>query len=259
MLGAEGEIVMTNRGWAEFAATEDPSLPVLGENYLAACDAAACDAGADVAAGLRAIMSGGEAGFSLEYASHSPSAERWFMLHAARFEGPGSARVVIARDDVTERRLAQRHMATQSALLDEVDVAVVATDPDGRVTHWNRGAELLHGWTYGEAVGRDAAQLITVPGTNARRLVAELRRDGHWEGERNVSHKDGSTFPAYLRGRVMLDPKGRPAGWIGVTVDMSKRLESERALRAAGNYLRAVAETSAKDCSRSIRTAASHT
>ena len=40
VLGAEGEIVMTNRAWAEFAATEDPALPVLGENYLAACDAA---------------------------------------------------------------------------------------------------------------------------------------------------------------------------------------------------------------------------
>ena len=242
VLGAEGEIVMTNRAWAEFAATEDSSLPVLGENYVAACDAALCETGADVAAGLRSILASGRTGFGLEYASHSPTAERWFMLRAARFEGPGSARVVVARDDVTDQRLAKRHIATQSALLDEVDVAVIATDPDGRVTHWNEGAVRLHGWTHGEAAGRDAAELLAVPGTNAHQVVAELRRDGHWEGEHTVSHKDGSTFPAYLRGRMMHDREGLPAGWIGVMVDMSKRLAAERALRAAGNYLRAVAD-----------------
>ena len=41
----------------------------------------------------------------------------------------------------------------------------------------------------------------------------------------------------------MLDREGKPAGWTGVTVDMSKRLEAERALRASSNYLRAVADS----------------
>ena len=42
----------------------------------------------------------------------------------------------------------------------------------------------------------------------------------------------------------MLDGERRaPTGWIGVSVDLTKRLESERALRAASNYLRAVADS----------------
>ena len=41
----------------------------------------------------------------------------------------------------------------------------------------------------------------------------------------------------------MLDAGARPAGWIGVSVDLTKRLESERALRAASNYLQAVADS----------------
>jgi len=41
----------------------------------------------------------------------------------------------------------------------------------------------------------------------------------------------------------MLDAASRPAGWIGVSVDLTKRLESERALRAASNYLQAVADS----------------
>ncbi|MBA3407482.1 MAG: EAL domain-containing protein [Solirubrobacterales bacterium] len=244
VLGEQGEIVMTNRAWVEFAAAEDAALPVLGEGYLEACDAAKDDAtAAQAAAGVRSIMAGDATEFSLEYPAHCPTAERWYMLRAARFDGPGSGRVVIARSDATERRRTQGHMDTQSALLDEVDVAVVAAGADGRVTHWNRGAERLYGWTNSEAVGRDAAKLLSLPETNVEEVVAEMRRDGHWEGERTVAHKDGSAFPAYLRGRVMLDREGKPAGWTGVTVDMSKRLEAERALRASSNYLRAVADS----------------
>ena len=41
----------------------------------------------------------------------------------------------------------------------------------------------------------------------------------------------------------MLDGQGRPAGWTGVSVDMTKRVESERALREASNYLRAVTDS----------------
>ena len=41
----------------------------------------------------------------------------------------------------------------------------------------------------------------------------------------------------------MVDGDGRPAGRIGVTVDISERVASERALRTARNYLRAVADS----------------
>jgi PAS domain S-box-containing protein len=243
VLGEQGEIVMTNRAWVEFAAANGAGPGALGENYLVACDGAAGDElAARVGAGLRAILSGTQAAFSLEYPCHSPTVERWFVLRAARFEGPGSARIVVAHDDVSQRRWAEGEVATQAALLEEVDVAVVATDVEGRITHWNRGAQRLHGWAQEEVMGRNAEQLISPPGTNSDGLGDELRSSGRWEGEYNVRHKDGSTSVAYLRGRQMLDGDGQPAGWTGVSVDLTERLESERAVRAASNYLRAVTD-----------------
>ena len=146
--------------------------------------------------------------------------------------------------DVTEQELAKQEVTTQAALLEEVDVAVVATDPGGRITHWNRGAQRLHGWTHDEMVGRSAAEFLAPADAGVVAEVArELDRLGHWEGEYSVQHKDGSAFPACLRARVMLNGEGQRTGWIGVSVDLTKRLESERALRTAGNYLRAVADS----------------
>ncbi len=41
-----------------------------------------------------------------------------------------------------------------AALLDGMDAALCAFDADGVVTHWNREAERLLGWSAAEAVGR---------------------------------------------------------------------------------------------------------
>ena len=41
-----------------------------------------------------------------------------------------------------------------AALLDGMDAALCAFDADGVVTHWNREAERILGWTAAEAVGR---------------------------------------------------------------------------------------------------------
>jgi PAS domain S-box-containing protein len=245
VLDERGEVILTNRAWIEFGVANDGGGNAgSAQNYLDVCDRAAEDPWATRAAvGLRAILAGARTEFSLEYPCHGPAVQRWFSLRAARFAGPGEARMMVAHEDVTLRRRIEGRLATQAALLDEVDVAVVAIEPDGRVTHWNRCAERLYGWTAGEAVGRSVAELI-VPADDADsdEILAELRRVGHWEGEFTVCRKDGSTFRAYVRDRLMLDADGLPAGMIGVSVDITQRVAAERSLRAATNYIRAVAD-----------------
>jgi PAS domain-containing protein len=88
------------------------------------------------------------------------------------------------------------------------------------------------------------ATLIMPAGSaDAETVRSALRSAGHWEGEFAVVRNDGSTFPAYLRVREMLDDQRTFAGRTAVSVDLSTRVESERALLAAGNYLRAVADS----------------
>ncbi len=80
---------------------------------------------------------------------------------------------------------------------------------EGDVISWNRGAERLYGWTREEAVGRSSKDLVVPEDTSeAEKLVAELSRDGRWDGELKVRRKDGTTFTAYVRNRLVLGEDG---------------------------------------------------
>ena len=142
--------------------------------------------------------------------------------------------------DVTELEMARQEAATQAELLDEVDVAVIAADPEGVITHWNRGAERLYGWTRDEAVGRDGVELISP--SDPTELLRFRGREGE-EGQIVVRRKDGSTFPASLRSRTMVDAAGVSTGRINVSTDVSERVAAERALLSARDYLQAVADS----------------
>ena len=51
-------------------------------------------------------------------------------------------------------------------LLDAVVEAVIATDLDGVITHWNHGAEQLYGWSAGEARGHNLFELLSAEGSD---------------------------------------------------------------------------------------------
>lgn len=105
-------------------------------------------------------------------------------------------------------------------------------------------AERLYGWTAQEAIGRSVTELETAHDvTDPEPVLAALHRDGRWDSEYPVRRKDGTSFPADLRNRVMLDQDGDVKAFVSVSMDISDRKESERALLSARNYLRAVTDS----------------
>jgi EAL domain-containing protein (putative c-di-GMP-specific phosphodiesterase class I) len=120
VLDAEGEIIMTNHAWTRFAIDNGATARAGEQNYLAVSDAAAEEQTAvEAAAGLRAIIAGQLAEFSLEYPCHSPTLERWYLMHATRYTGPGAARVVVVHVDVTRRVVSQRELLSERKAREE--------------------------------------------------------------------------------------------------------------------------------------------
>jgi PAS domain S-box-containing protein len=70
-----------------------------------------------------------------------------------RLDGQPIGVEAIARDMSEQNRFEER-LREVTALVDSTEDAVIGTTPQGIITSWNRGAELIYGWTPGETVGR---------------------------------------------------------------------------------------------------------
>ncbi len=122
VIDATGVIVTVNRAWLDFAASDGGSLDDLreGANYLGACEVAASMSTPDAKeavqflALLRELLAGHRTCFELEYPSHSPSEQRWFMVRASHIEASDPPRYVIERDNVTALELAQQALVMQA-------------------------------------------------------------------------------------------------------------------------------------------------
>jgi PAS domain S-box-containing protein len=242
-----GAIIAVNEAWRGFAQTEGRGSDYVGSNFVSVCEASPDPLGKAIAQKLRAILAGDRSVFALEYPCHGASPQRWLLLRAARYQGPGPPRVVVAQEDITDRRQAQQQASMQAALLDEIDASVVVTDLDLTVLSWSAGAERLYGWTAQEAIGRSVRETV-VPANEASpaeeaAFNLALHRDGRWDGEYTVRRKNGSTFPAHIRSRLIFDQDGCVTGAVSVAMNITDRKGSERALLSARSYLRAVTDS----------------
>jgi signal transduction histidine kinase/CBS domain-containing protein/CheY-like chemotaxis protein/HPt (histidine-containing phosphotransfer) domain-containing protein len=117
VLDEQGAVIAVNRAWRDWAATRPPPPfgTVEGGNYLEACtqpEGAEARPAVELAAGLRAIIAGRREDCVLEYPVRTAGAEVWLNIRATRFQGAGSLRLVVAHEDISERKHLEQHLET---------------------------------------------------------------------------------------------------------------------------------------------------
>lgn len=125
VIEADGTIATVNQAWRAFANAHDPSShkATEGADYLALCDAAAArgdrDAG-KVASIIRKVLSGAATQGQWEHRfEDGPAGFGWFLVKVSRIVGDGPVRVLVAREDVTDRKANESRiefLATHDAL-----------------------------------------------------------------------------------------------------------------------------------------------
>lgn len=119
---------------------------------------------------------------------------RVMVLNARRIEPrPGEQLILLAIEDVTEKRKNLKDLERHSALLELASDAVIIHDLSGRLLFWNRSAEELYGWEKQEVMGKSVPEVLkTVFPQSFDDVREELARSGHWEGELVHTCRDGS-------------------------------------------------------------------
>ncbi|MEU0674900.1 PAS domain-containing protein [Streptomyces sp. NPDC006172] len=121
-----------------------------------------------------------------------------------------------------------------AALLDGMDAALCAFDADGVVTHWNREAERILGWSAREAVGRrgfvgwavreaDAAEVES-------RLTSAMHAPGRQVHEFALLTKDGGRVLVRTQSAAVRGPDGKPAGLYSAFSEVHAQIDLERSI-----------------------------
>ncbi len=164
LLDSQGRIIQVNEAWRHFSSgnlLQGPGYGI-GINYLWICDNATGEDSREamqVASGIRSVLNDGVKTFSIEYACHSPTEQRWFLMAVTPMTYGRQTGAVVAHVNITERVLATKAMIESERrfrdMLGNVELASVMLDVDARITYCNEYLLRLSGWGREEVIGRD--------------------------------------------------------------------------------------------------------
>lgn len=121
-----------------------------------------------------------------------------------------------------------------AALLDGMDAALCAFDADGAITHWNREAERILGWSPEEAVGRRGfagwAVRTADAGEVQARLMAAMDAPGRQVHEFALLRKDGGRVLVRTQSARVLGADGEPTGLYCAFSEVHAQIDLERSI-----------------------------
>jgi PAS domain S-box-containing protein len=148
------------------------------------------------------------------------------------------SRVVIAALVILLHRSVQlrKRLHLFSSAVDAASDGIQITTLDGRVAYSNRAVQDIYGFRPSELVGRDVNEMNADPSFASRVILPALAKEGRWEGELDVKHRDGHVFAVWLVASVVKEGS-RPVAAVGVIRDVSERRRAELELRSYARRL----------------------
>ncbi|TQK31783.1 EAL domain-containing protein [Arthrobacter sp. SLBN-53] len=183
---------------------------------------------------------------------------RVIELTAAPLADLSRHRVIAFRDVTEERRnadaLRQARDLFASVLQAASEQAIIGTDPSGRITVFNNGAERLLGWTRAQMMGRSLLDIHHLPEVHSRAaeldipvgfevLTHRVSPDRAEVREWTYARCDGAFIRVNLAVSQMSDPDGVCSGYIGVATDITEQAAAEQALAESEERFRLAFDT----------------
>jgi diguanylate cyclase (GGDEF)-like protein/PAS domain S-box-containing protein len=125
-----------------------------------------------------------------------------------------------------------RDITDRKTVEDQIHDSVVATDLEGYVTSWNKGAEQLFGFNNSEAIGQHIS--FVYPNKKheflKNKVIALLQAKGFHKMHARMLRKNGDNFYVHLSLSLQYDCQHKPIGMIGYLIDISEQYKIQRDL-----------------------------
>ncbi|HEX4122422.1 MAG TPA: ATP-binding protein, partial [Verrucomicrobiae bacterium] len=131
------------------------------------------------------------------------------------------------RVQISELQKAEERIREQAELLDKAKDAIMVLDIDGRISFWNKGAELLYGWQPSETVGRNIRELLFKVKELSPAAFEAVLRAGTWNGEIEQITNAGKKVCVESRWTLVNDGEGRPKSILLIDTDITEKKQYE--------------------------------
>lgn len=133
--------------------------------------------------------------------------------------------------DISERKKSNERIAYLATLLNESSDSIIGFDKYFNITSWNKGAELIFGFTQEEALGKLFANMLSPENQQFpyEAIRHQLLKKGIWKGESRHKGKDGKIIELFSSMTNVFDAKSNFVGYICINQDITetKKLEKE--------------------------------
>jgi PAS domain S-box-containing protein len=140
-----------------------------------------------------------------------------------------------ARQELVREQVLREARLQLAAVVECSSDAIISTDMDGTIAHWNHGAEQLYGYSSEEVIGKSIALLMPPERSDDfDEIMQKLRTGGRVEHYETIRQgKDGTRFDVSTSVSPILNIDGKVVGTAAIARDIRGRKQAEEALRKA--------------------------
>jgi len=157
--------------------------------------------------------------------------------------------------DISDRKAVEEKLRLQrvelretrdylNSILENTGDMVITTDLDRRIVSFNRGGELMLGYTREEMLGRSIESLYPTEEERRTLLKRVMAEGGVSNYETQLIHKDGRLVDISLTLSPLKDNQGRVIGTVGISKDITEQLALQKKL-VESERLAAIGQTAA--------------
>ncbi len=152
--------------------------------------------------------------------------------------------------DITQRKLAEKHLALFRRVFDSSTQSIGITDSHGRVLYQNRAMTGLLGYTDEEILNKEIKMVLEASNSDrlSSAIIGALKEGGRWNGEIPLRRKDGSQFISFSSIGFVTNAQGRIQYVFNIFTDFTNELSrrgeiakakdmAERANKAKSEFL----------------------
>ena len=113
------------------------------------------------------------------------------------------------------------------------DYAIYLLDDKGNIVTWNKGAEIISGYSSEEIMGKNNTIFFLDEQDGGNPSFSQLemaRKEGKVISEGNRVRKDGSTYYALTTTTTLYDKKGKVSGFLKISYDLTERKKNEEVI-----------------------------